>query len=92
MFSLSQAGWAAIGGMAVAFIGGGFTLAGVVISVRAQAKPAVAKRDEDPCAQLRADLVEMTEDRNRWRHIAETFMPRRREGDPSPSSHDDCDR
>lgn len=81
MLALSASGWLAISGMATAFIGGTFTLAGVVVSVLGQRKPAEAKPDPDPCAQCRADLVEMTADRDRWRHVAETFMPRRREDD-----------
>lgn len=88
MHALSAAGWLAISGMATAFIGGAFTLAGVVVSVLGQRKPAEAKPDPDPCAQCLADLVEMTADRNRWRAVAETFMPQRREDD-LPQEQDD---
>lgn len=81
MLGLSDAAWVVLGGITTAFIGGGFTLAGVVVSTIAQRKPAVVEPDSERAKQAEVDLTEMTLDRDRWRAVAETFMPRRREDD-----------
>ena len=71
--------------MATAFIGGMFTLAGVIVNAVSQRKPEKVEPDDDPCAKCLAELIEMRADRDRWRNIAETFMPHRRSDDDGVS-------
>lgn len=84
MWAVSDAVVVTIGGVMTAAITGVFATVGVLINARWQREPRKVTLDEDECSQCRVALMEMTEDRDRWRAIALHFMPERRTTDPPP--------
>jgi hypothetical protein len=74
----------AAGGVISAAIAGIATVGGVLINANSQTKPERAEIDESEMGSLRAELLEVKMDRDRWRDLAMEWMPRRRSGDPQP--------
>lgn len=80
------------GGVLVALIGGGSTLASVILNARSQSKARPVTLDPDELAILRAEildrdhrLVKLQDECDYWRDEAMRWMPQRRRNDPEES-------